>query len=83
MPGVTGVAPMTGSVPAVARKKMPDELPSAGRPINFRAPVDLATRLDRVGEKLGLDASNLVRMILYENLPIYEKRVRQLEEEQG
>ena len=47
---------------------------SSGRPINFRAPDDLAKRLDSVGEALGLDISNLVRMILYENIAPYEER---------
>lgn len=70
----------------LARKQRPtpqDEQPSAGRPINFRAPSDLAARLDFVAEALGLDVSNLVRMVLYENLSTYERRARQLKQETG
>jgi hypothetical protein len=46
--------------------------------INFRAPGDLVERLVAASKGLGLDVSNFVRMVLYENLPTYEDRVKQL-----
>lgn len=76
--GVTTITPPRAS--PVAKKKPADEQVSGGRPINFRAPPDLATRLDFVAEKLGLDVSNLVRMILYENLAQYERRAKMIEQ---
>lgn len=80
MPGVTTLTPKVG-ISTVAKKKPPADDQSGGsRPINFRAPPDLATRLDRVAEGLGLDVSNLVRMVLYENLAAYERRVRELDQ---
>ena len=61
----------------MARKKA-TEKPSddGGRAINFRASADLAGRLDRIADALGLDVSNLVRMVLKENLQQYEERAR-------
>ena len=53
--------------------------PSEGKQINFRAPPDLAERLEAVAEALGLDVSNLVRMVLKENLREYERRAKQVE----
>lgn len=76
MAGAATLSPAPVGV-LVARKKPAEEQPSAGRPINFRAPPDLAARLDFVAERLGLDVSNLVRMVLYENLAAYERRARQ------
>lgn len=55
--------------------------PSEGRPINFRSPPDLSARLDYVAKRLGLDVSNLIRMILYENLAQYEERAKQIDRE--
>ena len=66
-------------------KKRSDSGPKAeaGRPITFRAPQDLAPRLDAVALGLGLDVSNLVRMVLYENLEQYEERVSRLARKKG
>ena len=63
----------------VPRKRPPQEQPSSGRQINFRAAPELASRLDRIAVVLGLDVSNLVRMILHENLATYEARADQIE----
>jgi CBS-domain-containing membrane protein len=51
---------------------------SGTRQFNFRASDALSARLEAVAEALGLDHSNLVRMIILENLPAYERRVEQL-----
>lgn len=61
----------------MARRRTEDK-PSEGKQINFRAPNDLSERLDAVASGLGLDVSNLVRMVLYENLDQYEERVARL-----
>lgn len=63
------------------RKRPRDEQPSAGKQISFRAPPDLERRLEYVAKWLGLDGSNLVRMILVENIAQYERRARLLEQE--
>lgn len=62
--------------PSTVGKKRNDTepKPDAGRPITFRAPADLAEELDDIGEALGLDVSNLVRMVLRENLSQYRER---------
>lgn len=63
----------------MAKKKPTDGQQSdAGRAVSFRATPDLAVRLDAVAEGLGLDVSNLVRMVLNENLAEYEERVEQI-----
>lgn len=76
----------------MAKKKpdvQPDKpgKPNTGRQVNFRATDDFYGRLERVAGILGVDLSNLVRMILHENLPQYERRASQIEsndaEEEG
>jgi len=64
----------------VGRKKSTEKPvdDQGGRAINFRAGADLAERLDYVAGALGLDVSNLVRMVLKENLPQYEERARRI-----
>lgn len=52
--------------------------PPVGRPVNFRASADLIGRLDRTAEILELDTSSLIRLILAENLAVYEKRAEQI-----
>jgi CBS-domain-containing membrane protein len=54
---------------------------TAGRQVNFRASDELYSRLERISGVLGVDLSNLVRLILHENLPAYERRAAQLEAE--
>ncbi len=51
--------------------------------MNFRAPMPLYERLENVSVALGLDVSNLVRMIILENLHAYERRVEQIPEPEG
>jgi hypothetical protein len=66
--------------PGMAKRKQTDEgTASQGRQVNFRAQEDLFARLNAVGKALGLDMSNLVRMILYEQLAVYEARVAQIQ----
>lgn len=69
--------------PSMAKKKAADEETpiASGTPVNFRAPADLYSRLKAVAGSLGLDVSNLVRMVLYENLSQYERRASQLRED--
>lgn len=66
-------SPVLPEVP-VAKKKPGAGRPPVGRQINFRAPDELADRLDRVAEILALDTSSLIRMIIAENLATYEQR---------
>ncbi len=61
--------------PRVAKKS--DGSPSDGKAINFRAPKRLAERLEHVADALGLDVSNLIRMVLSENLAEYEQRAEE------
>lgn len=76
MPGVATPA-KTFQVPGMGKPKHDSGKAGAGKQVNFRAPDDLAVRLEDVAEGLGLDLSNLVRMVLYENLAAYEERAAQ------
>lgn len=72
--------PSGGSVPpAPTGEATPTASTGEGKSIAFRAPAGLSRRLERVAEGLGLDISNLVRMVLHEKLHEYEQRVTQLE----
>jgi predicted DNA-binding protein len=62
--------------------KPSDTKPSDGKQINFRASLPLAERLDRTASRLGLDVSNLVRMILIKHLPDYEAEADEIEAKQ-
>jgi hypothetical protein len=68
---------------AVGKKRSePDRpAPDGSRPINFRAPAPLARDLDFVADALGLDVSNLVRMILRENMQPYRERAEKVRRE--
>ena len=66
----------------VSMAKKTSDRPSDGRQINFRAGPDLFRRLDAVADGLGLDVSNLVRMILHENLHRYESRLDEIRQQQ-
>lgn len=79
MPKLTVTVPPKG--PSIVGKKIQSTDADGGRPITFRASARLANRLDVVADKLGLDVSNLVRMILNENLAAYERRAQQLDQE--
>jgi hypothetical protein len=61
--------------PAVARDKPLSSRSETDKQVNFRANLALHNRLQTVADSLGLDISNLVRMILHENLHLYERRV--------
>jgi predicted DNA-binding protein len=50
----------------------------AGKQVNFRASDDLYARLEETADALGLDLSNLVRMVLNEHLAEYEGRAEQI-----
>lgn len=61
-------------------KKQP-EPPAEGRGfvvISFKAPAALAARIDAVCEGLGLDRSNLIRMLTLKNLHEFEAQVEEL-----
>jgi hypothetical protein len=63
----------------VAKKKNRQGPGSGGRQVAFRAPDDLYAQLDRVSKGLGLDISNLIRMILRKHIQAYVKEVEDLE----
>jgi hypothetical protein len=68
-----------GTAVATGKKPKPNEKPSeTERQINIRCGPRLAARLQAVAEGLGLDLAPLVRMVLTEQLPIYERRVERL-----
>jgi hypothetical protein len=46
---------------------------------NVRVPVRHAERLDRTARSLGTDRSHLIRMMIAEQLPVYEERARKAE----
>lgn len=48
--------------------------PEKDKQVNFRASPRLSARLEYISEALGLDVSNLVRMVLNEKLDEYEAR---------
>lgn len=61
--------------PSVGRSKANKSSPgSGGHQVAFRAPADLYAELDDISGTLGLDMSNLVRMILIENLHVYRAK---------
>lgn len=70
--GNTLVAPVGKKKPGTSQPA-PD-----GKQINFRASNQLAARIEAVADKLGLDVSNFVRMVLNQNLPKYEADVAKL-----
>jgi predicted DNA-binding protein len=44
--------------------------------LNVRVPLDLAQRLDEAAKMLATDGSHLLRMMIAEKLPEYERRAR-------
>lgn len=81
MPSVVDSTLPTGTGTVARKKKNEAEQPAGGgRPVNFRAPPDLASDLDYIAEALGLDVSNLVRMILRENITPYRQRADRIKE---
>lgn len=55
---------------------------SGGKQIAFRASDDLFEMLERAANGLGLDLSNLVRMVLREHIHEYLRRVDEIEKRQ-
>lgn len=76
MSGFTTVAPRDETV-GRKRAGKTDEPDASGRSINFRADAELAASLDDVAHVLKLDVSNLVRMIISENIYIYQMRAQE------
>lgn len=68
------------AVHAMARKQPNRAGPGSGdaRQVAFRAPTDLYRQLEFVSEGLGLDISNLVRMILRKHIIQYVREVEEL-----
>lgn len=66
----------------VAKKRnsesSPSPAPDKDKQVNFRAPPKLYARLEDVAEAFGLDVSNLVRMVLNQNLPKYEQQAERI-----
>jgi predicted DNA-binding protein len=77
MPGLIASPQLGGAV----GKKTADGggRPPIGKQINVRVPPDLSERLDRVSVALALDVSAFIRMVLAENLAVYERRAEQIE----
>lgn len=68
----------------LAKKRTNREGPgSGGKQVAFRAPDEMHERLEFVSAGLGVDMSNLLRMIVSENLHRYVRRVEELKKEQG
>lgn len=74
------------AVPSSSRSPMPRPPKSEKDPskaeergqVNFRADAELWARIQEVCAGLGLDVANLARMVIHENLHIYEERVAQI-----
>jgi hypothetical protein len=69
------------------KPSMPE--PSKRRPaetakqLGIRVSDGLLVRLESTASGLGLDVSSLIRMVLMENLPRYERRVAQIHDEES
>ena len=63
--------------PIVGRDKKKQDA-SAGRQVNFRASDELYDQLERLARGFGLDISSFVRLVLHENLAVYETRFEQM-----
>lgn len=64
---------------AVAKRTNRESPGSGGKQVAFRASDDLLAQLERAATGLGLDISNLVRMVLRENIHVYLRRVDEIE----
>lgn len=67
------------------RKPDPERQPAetGSKQIAFRAPHPLAKRLENTAERLGLDPSGLLRMMMLECLPLYEQRADRIDRGEG
>ena len=83
MPGVTTITDPEARI--VAKKKPPEaaEPPSTGKSYSFRASRSLSQRIDFVADRLQVDASNLIRLILAQNLQRYEEQANQIPPQAG
>ncbi len=50
--------------------------------MNVRVTPSMMDRIDAVSSKLGLDVSNLMRLVLNECIPIYEVRAERIQRRQ-
>jgi hypothetical protein len=57
--------------------------PAAARQLAYRVPAELAARVERVAERLGLDVSNFLRMMTVEQIGVYERRADRAEAGEG
>jgi hypothetical protein len=81
MPSGAVAEPIPQKVPDVAKKKGgADEKPkgTALRVFAVRLPPDIAARVEKASDGLGLDEASFLRMLTVENLPTYEKRVERI-----
>ncbi len=63
----------TAERPSVPKKK---DKPEPSKQVAFRLALTMVDRLDEAAKQLGLDTSNLLRMMIIEKLPEYEDRGR-------
>lgn len=61
------------------RKPRGGKKPVGSRQVAFRVPDALWTRLEGVADRLGLDVSNFLRMMLIEQIGVYERRAERVE----
>lgn len=94
MPAVETLPPPKESrVRRVGKRKQqgdsgPEASRSAGRPtigkqVNVRLPDELLQNLEYIGEALGLDLSNVIRMMLTEQQHVYLTRAREAKQKLG
>jgi hypothetical protein len=62
----------------VAKKKNRPSPGTGGKQLAFRAPDELLADLSFAADGLGLDLSNLIRMVLVENIRPYVERAREV-----
>lgn len=70
------IARKTEEIPVA--KKRPGPGSGDAKQVAFRAPADLYAQLEDVSNGLGLDISNLVRMILRQHIQGYVEQVAEL-----
>lgn len=57
------------------RKRPQTDVSPLIEPLSLRISGELSDRLDRVARVLNLDRSALIRLLLAESLPFWEKRI--------
>lgn len=68
------------AVASVPRPPKKNRSEASSNQVAIRLPLDVIKRIDEAGERLGLDRSNLIRLIIIEKLPEYECRARKAHE---